>query len=340
MAEPLVSVVTPFYNTASHLAECIESVLTQSYRNFEYLLVNNLSTDGSRDIAARYAAKDPRVRLTDNSRFVGQVENYNGALLQISPASCYVKIVQADDAIFPECIARMVEVAEREPRVGLVASYRRRGDHVAGTEVPPGVTAIKGREACRMMLLDGCFLLGSPTTVLYRADVVRSRNPFYALGRYHEDTEAGYEILLHTDLGFVHEILSFSRTDNESVMASRRGYNPAVLDYLIVLERYGPSVLTPNELARQRAFCYSGYYRFLGRALWRLRGRRFWQYHHGGLTTIGQQLHWPRVIREAILEPLRLARSPRQTFRRTIADLRQRVLGPRSSRRLRSIKDR
>ena len=62
----LVSVVTPFYNTAAYLEECIESVLAQTYRDFEYLLVNNKSTDGSREIAARYAAKDPRLRLLDN----------------------------------------------------------------------------------------------------------------------------------------------------------------------------------------------------------------------------------------------------------------------------------
>ena len=52
--EPRVSVVTPFYNTAEYLAECIESVLAQTYTNFEYILVNNKSTDGSREIAERY----------------------------------------------------------------------------------------------------------------------------------------------------------------------------------------------------------------------------------------------------------------------------------------------
>src|SRR6185503_16132381 len=95
---PLVSVVTPFYNTAPYLAGCIESVLAQTHRDFEYLLVNNKSTDGSREIAARYSAQDSRLRVIDNPAFVGQVENYNGALAHISPASRYVKIVQADDA--------------------------------------------------------------------------------------------------------------------------------------------------------------------------------------------------------------------------------------------------
>src|SRR5215470_11110782 len=98
---PFVSVVTPFYNTAAYLEECIESVLAQTHDSFEYLLVNNASTDGSREIAARYAARDSRIRLDDNEQLVDQVANYNGAIDRISGESKYVKIVQADDAIDP-----------------------------------------------------------------------------------------------------------------------------------------------------------------------------------------------------------------------------------------------
>ena len=52
--ETAISVVTPFYNTAPYLAQCIESVLAQTHRNFEYVLVDNQSTDGSAEIAASY----------------------------------------------------------------------------------------------------------------------------------------------------------------------------------------------------------------------------------------------------------------------------------------------
>ncbi len=94
--KPFVSVVTPFYNTAGYLRECIESVLSQTYTNFEYLLVDNQSTDGSASIAAEYAAKDERVRVIRNPKFVGQVPNYNGALRHVDSTARYVKVVQAD----------------------------------------------------------------------------------------------------------------------------------------------------------------------------------------------------------------------------------------------------
>jgi glycosyltransferase involved in cell wall biosynthesis len=104
LSQPLISVVTPFHNTAPYLAQCIESVLAQSYSNFEYLLVDNCSTDGSGEIADTYAHRDSRVRLIRRSQLLSQVQNYNQALAEISEASEYCKIVQADDFIFPDCL--------------------------------------------------------------------------------------------------------------------------------------------------------------------------------------------------------------------------------------------
>ena len=104
---PLVSVVTPVFNGEAGLDECIESVLGQTYKNFEYVIVNNRSTDRTLEIAKCYAEKDPRIRIHDNDTFVEAVENHEIALRQISPESRYCKVVQADDWIFPECLERM-----------------------------------------------------------------------------------------------------------------------------------------------------------------------------------------------------------------------------------------
>src|SRR5919109_2101835 len=91
--EPLVSVVTPVYNGESHLRECIESVLAQTYQNWDYTIVNNCSTDGTLDIAMEYAARDPRIRIHNNDAFVRVTENHNIAFRQVSPASTYCKLV-------------------------------------------------------------------------------------------------------------------------------------------------------------------------------------------------------------------------------------------------------
>ena len=73
--EPLVSVLTPVYNGEPYLQECIESVLNQSYRNFEYIIVNNCSTDRTLEIASEFAKKDRRIRVHDNQEFLDVIAN-------------------------------------------------------------------------------------------------------------------------------------------------------------------------------------------------------------------------------------------------------------------------
>lgn len=171
---PMVSVVTPFFNSAQFLEECIHSVLSQTYENFEFLLVDNMSTDGSGEIARRFAAVDTRIRVIRNSEFVPQVENYNGALTHVSPLASWVKIVQADDKLLPDCLRRMVDVGTSGDRVAIVSSFYMKGDRLAGEGIPFGRQCVEGHEAIRSMLLTGCHPLGSPSSVLYRADAVRA----------------------------------------------------------------------------------------------------------------------------------------------------------------------
>ncbi|MGE0406800.1 MAG: glycosyltransferase family 2 protein, partial [Candidatus Korobacteraceae bacterium] len=66
---PLVSIITPVYNGEEFLVECIESVLAQTYQNWEYIIVNNHSKDRSLEIAEEYARRDPRVRVVTGKEF-------------------------------------------------------------------------------------------------------------------------------------------------------------------------------------------------------------------------------------------------------------------------------
>src|SRR5260370_37263796 len=102
--QPLVSVITPVYNGEEFLAECIESVLAQTYQNWDYTIVNNRSTDRTLQIAKSYAAKDSRIRVHNNRDFLTIIQNHNHAIRQISPDSKYCKVVLADHCLFPACL--------------------------------------------------------------------------------------------------------------------------------------------------------------------------------------------------------------------------------------------
>ncbi len=317
-SQPLVSVVTPFYNTEDYLEECIKSVLRQSYRNFEYILVNNCSTDRSIEIADQYARGDSRIRIISNNAFLDKVKNYNHAVKQISAESKYCKIVQADDFIFEDCLKHMIELAELDSEVGIVSAYYFVGSKLGNIGLPYPETIFSGREICRLHLLKGQFYFGNYTAVMMRSQIVRERDPLYNEHTYHEDTEACYEILQKWKFGFVHQPLSYERTDNESLYKSTLPYNPDSIDYFITLNKYGPIYLEEWEYKKRLKDYKKVYFGFLGRSLIHNKDEGFWNYHKNGLRIIGHELNYIKVAAYALRNVLSSLIHLRSTIKKMI----------------------
>lgn len=332
MDQPLVSVVTPFFNSAQYLAQCIESVLAQTHSRFEYILSDNCSTDGSSEIAESYARRDPRVRLIRQPRFLRQVQHYNSALAEISNESQYCKMVQADDFIFPDCLRLMAQAFERSDSIGLVSSYDLKGNVVRGSGFPyQAVPWLNGRDMARLYLRagvygTGAYVFGSPTTVMYRSSLVRNEQPFYDESLLPEDTEKCMQILQRWDFGFVHQVLSFLRLGNESITWARRTYHAGMLDLYIVVQRYSPVFLETDEAAAIRRRCKRTYYRILAQEALRHRESAFWEYHQRGLKTLGEQLDWPYLVRQIGREVFRMVANPGTTALRVMYHLRPRKI--------------
>lgn len=316
---PLVSVVTPFHNTDSYLAECIESVLAQDYENFEYILVDNQSTDRSLAIAEDYASRDSRIRLVRTSRLLSQVQNYNFTLEQISEHSAHTKMCQADDWLYPRCLTEMVELAEQHANMAMVSSYYLREAEVMCTGMPQK-TLLSGRDACRLYFLNGIFPFGTPTTLLYRSSLIRQKKPFYEENRLHEDTELCFDVLLDRDFGFVHQILSFTRLQAGSITGENRDLIPEALDRVIVVKRHGQRYLDADEyrecLERAKDLYYRAMARRWLRGLVRKSRADFWAHQERGLATVGETVDRGRlasqvalVLGESLLSPLDVARA-------------------------------
>lgn len=115
--EPLVSFVVPCYKLAHLLPECIQSILAQTYRNFEVLILDNCSPDNTPEVAASF--RDPRVKHIRNDQNIGHVGNYNKGIT-LSQGQ-YVWWVSPDDSLqTPDTLARFVDTMERNPQVGYV----------------------------------------------------------------------------------------------------------------------------------------------------------------------------------------------------------------------------
>ena len=115
---PKVSVIIPNYNHARYLPQRIESVLRQTYGNLEVLLLDDCSPDNSREVIARYAAQDARIRVVLNERNSGSTfKQWNKAFALIDGQ--YVWIAESDDYAAPDLLETLVGQLERDATVGL-----------------------------------------------------------------------------------------------------------------------------------------------------------------------------------------------------------------------------
>ena len=263
---PTVSVVTPFYNTGEYLVECIESVLAQTFEDFEYVLVDNHSTDDGREIAASYAKKDDRIRLRALPSSSPSAPNFNFALAHIVEGSAYCKMVLADDWLYPHCLTEMVPLAEEHPNVGIVSSYTVIDKAVWGGGLPVERAVFSGREVARAHLLEGIFPYGNQSTVMYRAEIIRRGGPaFFSESTVFFDTDAALRILTSHDFGFVPQVLSYVRIHPASLTSRTQDYTPIAADSMIALHRHGPSFLDAAELERRLRPTENWFYEGVGR---------------------------------------------------------------------------
>lgn len=117
---PLVSIVIPVFQVAPYLERCLDSVLAQSYRPIEVIVVDDGSTDGSAAILAEYNARHDSLRvINQDNRGPGPARNTGIAAAR----GAYLALVDADDYVSPEFVGAMVEVAERTGADAVVCNF-------------------------------------------------------------------------------------------------------------------------------------------------------------------------------------------------------------------------
>ena len=330
---PLVCVLTPVFNGERHLADCIRSVLAQTYPNLEYTIVNNCSTDRTLEIAQSFAQQDSRIRIHNNLEFLGVVENHNNAFSLIPDRAPYCKIVGADDWLFPHCIAELVKVAEKYPTVGMVSSNVLIGARVgedglpfSGTFTEGTASFTKGRDICRMYFLDDVKVFGGPSNSLLRASVVKARSPFYKVGNYDGDTEAYIDMLQEHDFGFVHQVLGFKRRGADSRTTSYlQRVNSHIAADLEFVVKYGSVYLTEDERRACLQRATKRYYKFLAESVIEMRGKELWNYHRDRMRRLGVGIDYFKVARHVLYRLMDMALNPKRTVEGAVRRLRNRA---------------
>lgn len=152
MQTPLISVIVPVYNVEPYLRRCVDSILRQTYRNLEILLIDDGSTDGSGTICDEYARQDARVRVI-HQKNQGQAAARNHGIDQEKGG--YLSFVDSDDFIEERMLETLYRDAAEAGVMLAAAGFRKVSDAVAFSAPTEGIgpEIMSGKEAIDSLLL-------------------------------------------------------------------------------------------------------------------------------------------------------------------------------------------
>ena len=184
---PIVSILTTVYNRDKYFAACIDSVLASTYQDWELIIVDDVSIDGSVAIARAYEQKDARIKVYVNEKNLGDYPNRNKAASYAKGK--YIKYLDADNIIYPHGLEVMAHTMEQFPEAALGISQK------VVEDVKPYPFIMQPKETfTREFLQRGVLGLG-PTGTIIRRDVFEKLGGFTGT-RYIGDTEMWYKIAL------------------------------------------------------------------------------------------------------------------------------------------------
>jgi glycosyltransferase involved in cell wall biosynthesis len=209
---PRVSVVVPAYNNADYIGETIESILAQSFTDFELIIADHSSTDGTMDVIAQY--DDPRIRVLETEAGGGAKRNWDRVTAEAT--ADLVKLVCGDDTIFPNSLAAQVEAFDDNPTAVLVASQRTLIDAHGKTVIASrGLGGLKGlvsgKVAARTAVRAGANIFGEPGCVMMKRAVLEQVGSWDNSHPYLIDQATFIAVALHGDVVAIAEPLASFR---------------------------------------------------------------------------------------------------------------------------------
>ena len=273
---PIISVGMPVYNGEGHLSAAIESILRQTFQDFELILSDNASTDGTEGICRRYAAGNPRVRYYRNIRNLGAQANYNAVFRHARGR--YFKWASSNDVCDPRFLEACLDALATRPDTVLAYPRTRlvRDDSGNTEDYPERIEVTQARAGDRFRAFLDRVYLNNVMNGLIRSEILR-KTPLMRT-YLSSDVVLMAELALHGKFTEVPDFLFFRRMDPSSATSLRsrqdiiRHYDPRRTSMVLQRWRFhlgclSAVVRTPVP-AREKACLY----RFLWRRFLRDRG--------------------------------------------------------------------
>ena len=222
MVVPQITVAMPVYNGEGYVHLAIQTVLDQTYSDFELLIVDNCSTDGTLEVVKAFS--DPRIRLHVNSSNLGMVGNWNRSV-ELATGE-YIKFLSHDDLLDPTCLEEQIAgfLQHKQENIGIV-TCKKRVINQNGKNVMPGFglrgqsRLISGRVAIRKSIRAGRNIIGEPSVVLIKTSALRESGLF-ELPEFTPDIKMWFKILQKSELYFIDKTLASYRISEKSTSSS------------------------------------------------------------------------------------------------------------------------
>lgn len=206
---PKVSVVMPAYNAEKYIGEAIESILNQTFTDFEFIIINDGSTDGTKDIILEY--DDPRIVLLENEKNSGIVVSLNKGI-QFARGQ-YIARMDSDDISLRNRIERQVSFLDNHAHIGVVGSALQvfgKGIDTQNRFFSDSKEKLKAE-----MLFNSC--LAHPT-VMFRRSLIQNINACYDIQYVGiEDFALWWKLAQVTDIGCINEVLLRYRSHEKQI---------------------------------------------------------------------------------------------------------------------------
>lgn len=246
-----VSVVIPSFNNVDFVEAAVDSVLAQTFTDFELVIADHSSSDGTWERLQRYAA-DPRVRLFQTPSGGGAPANWRA--VTAAATGELVKLVCGDDVISPDCLEVQVAAMGTDPGVVMVAGKRdlvdARGDVVVRARGLAGMTGRRdGRAAARRTVLVGANIFGEPACVLIRRSALDAVGGWNADHPYVIDQQTYCNVLTQGDFyGVNRTVAHFRMSAGQWSVNLARSQSDQVIGFHHALAERVPGLLSRRDL--------------------------------------------------------------------------------------------
>lgn len=221
---PQISVIMPAYNAEQFIAEAIESVLCQTFTDYEFIIIDDGSTDSTARIITSYT--DHRIRYVKNERNLGIVGALNCGLSLAEGQ--YIARIDADDISLPERFSLQIAFMEKHPKIGVCGTAIRLFGE--GIEEHERFFSSNKDELKAELLFNSC--IAHPTAMIRRSILTEHNLRYQEEYSGREDYALWWEISKYADLGVINQVLHRYRIHSSQITANKSGQMEKIVLFL------------------------------------------------------------------------------------------------------------